>query len=87
MTIKKLNQSIDKLSIALWIGIITHTIKRKRICHHALKRLLIHRIELRNACRVTTAQHIDWLIAIERITKIVHQLQDGAVFGEFLTKF
>lgn len=43
-------------------------------------------IDFGNARRVAAAEHIDGLVAFERVAEVVHQLQDAAVLREFFAE-
>ena len=45
-----------------------------------------HGIDFDDPRRIAAAEHVDGLIAFERVAEVVHKLQDAAVLREFFAE-
>lgn len=78
-------QRVNQRGIALGIGVVADVLDgvfRRQLGKYVGERP----IDFGNARRVAAAEHIDGLVAFERVAEVVHQLQDAAVLREFFAE-
>lgn len=78
-------QRVNQRGIALGVGVVADVFDGM-FCRQFGEYVGKRPIDFRNARRVAAAEHVDGLVAFERVAEVVHQLQDAAVLREFFAE-